>query len=341
MSRLWLVAPRRSGFFGRHIALRPPSSRCASAIQIVRPLEINRMASSQRVAFSGAKHSNYFWKIGRNKIKGLLTTTGGCRISGYIRRDTCRAKAKMAYSDEKIILVLRCCLLVLVVAGCRRTDTVNCWVTAIIDEFRQMPEESNSKRCVLSHARGLANMSVFKAGFISQRQRWAGVVVARTPHIIWPIIYRHWWCRLGSAGAQVTDFVIVLNNNSAAVQSIFPRRKRRHPACRGQRLPVRPRALSRQQLPFTLSQQEHRLLPVCRWKAQWSERNGNPISVTMANLLGRFDSKWDHSRHQGLHHYFTHFIAGRRGIETLSYERHDWSNLARSRLRESATRMMW
>ncbi|PYI97881.1 MAG: hypothetical protein DME98_06500 [Verrucomicrobia bacterium] len=26
MSRLWLVAPRRSGFFGRHIALSPPSA---------------------------------------------------------------------------------------------------------------------------------------------------------------------------------------------------------------------------------------------------------------------------------------------------------------------------
>jgi hypothetical protein len=37
MSRL--VAPRRSGFFGRHIALGPPSPRCASAIQIIRPLE--------------------------------------------------------------------------------------------------------------------------------------------------------------------------------------------------------------------------------------------------------------------------------------------------------------
>jgi hypothetical protein len=26
MSRLWLVAPRRSGFFGRHIAFGPPSA---------------------------------------------------------------------------------------------------------------------------------------------------------------------------------------------------------------------------------------------------------------------------------------------------------------------------
>jgi len=100
-------------------------------------------------------------------------------------------------------------------AGAAEQDTVN-HCAAIIREFRQIPERA-IPRDVLRHARGLAIMSVFKAGFIFSGKGGQGVLVART---------RHGWSgpsfiATGGAGwglqigAQVTDFVIVLNNDAA------------------------------------------------------------------------------------------------------------------------------
>ena len=105
--------------------------------------------------------------------------------------------------------------LALTKAGAAEQDTVN-HCAAIIREFRQIPERA-IPRDVLRHARGLAIMSVFKAGFIFSGKGGQGVVVART---------RHGWSgpsfiATGGAGwglqigAQVTDFVIVLNNDAA------------------------------------------------------------------------------------------------------------------------------
>jgi lipid-binding SYLF domain-containing protein len=73
---------------------------------------------------------------------------------------------------------------------------------------------------VLRQAKGLAIMSVVKAGFIFSAKGGQGVVVARTPHR-WsgPSFIATGGGGWGlQAGAQVTDFVIVLNND-AAVQA--------------------------------------------------------------------------------------------------------------------------
>ena len=119
---------------------------------------------------------------------------------------------------KKLFFVLAMLSLVLVMADAAEQDTVN-RCTAIIGEFRQMPEKA-IPRDVLSHARGLAIISVFKAGFIFSGKGGQGVVVARTPHG-WsgPSFIATGGAGWGlQAGAQVTDFVIVLNN-SAAVQA--------------------------------------------------------------------------------------------------------------------------
>jgi len=70
---------------------------------------------------------------------------------------------------------------------------------------------------VLRHSKGLAIMTVFKAGFIFSGKGGQGVVVARTGHG-WsgPSFIATGGAGWGlQIGAQVTDFVIVLNNDSA------------------------------------------------------------------------------------------------------------------------------
>ena len=105
-----------------------------------------------------------------------------------------------------------------VVADAAEQDTVN-RCAAIISQFQQMPEKA-IPRDVLRQAKGLAIMSVVKAGFIFSAKGGQGLVIARTP--------RGWsgpsFIATGGggwglqAGAQVTDFVMVLNND-AAVQA--------------------------------------------------------------------------------------------------------------------------
>src|SRR5438874_9653012 len=105
-----------------------------------------------------------------------------------------------------------------VMANAAEHDTVN-RCAAIIREFQQMPEKA-IPRDVLRHAEGLAIMSVVKAGFIFSAKGGQGVVIARTPHG-WsgPSFIATGGGGWGlQAGAQVTDFVIVLNND-AAVQA--------------------------------------------------------------------------------------------------------------------------
>ena len=87
----------------------------------------------------------------------------------------------------------------------------------ILRDFRTMPERQ-IPRSILRRARGLAVMSVLKAGFIFSGKGGDGVVVARTNG-------EHWsgpsFVGTGGAGwglqigAQVTDFVFVLNNRAA------------------------------------------------------------------------------------------------------------------------------
>lgn len=86
----------------------------------------------------------------------------------------------------------------------------------VIRDFRRMPEKTIPRE-VLRHARGLAIMTVVKAGFIFSGKAGHGVVVART---------RHGWSGpsfIGTGGAgwgaqigvQATDFIFVLNNHDA------------------------------------------------------------------------------------------------------------------------------
>lgn len=88
--------------------------------------------------------------------------------------------------------------------------------TEILRDFRQIPEGQIPPQ-ILSDARGLAIIRVLKIGFGVSGKGGQGVVVARTAH--------GWsgpsFIGLGGAGwglqagAQVTDFIFVLNNDAA------------------------------------------------------------------------------------------------------------------------------
>lgn len=86
----------------------------------------------------------------------------------------------------------------------------------IIERFQEIPE-SSIPPAVLKDAKGLAIMTVVKAGFVFSGKGGSGVVVART---------RRGWSgpsAIGTGGAgfglqigaQVTEFVIVLNTDAA------------------------------------------------------------------------------------------------------------------------------
>ena len=88
--------------------------------------------------------------------------------------------------------------------------------TEIIREFRHMPEQAIPKT-VLSHARGLAILKVINVGFGVSGKGGEGVVVARTGHG-WsgPSFIGTGGAGVGfQIGAEVTDFVFVLNNDDA------------------------------------------------------------------------------------------------------------------------------
>lgn len=116
---------------------------------------------------------------------------------------------------KKLFSVLMLFCISIVAANATEQDTVNRSANTI-GEFRHMPEKGIPAR-ILRHARGLAIISVVKAGFIFSGKAGEGVVVARTG--------RGWsgpsFIGTGGAGwgpqigAEVTDFVIVLNTERA------------------------------------------------------------------------------------------------------------------------------
>lgn len=86
----------------------------------------------------------------------------------------------------------------------------------IMRDFRHMPEQT-IPQTVLSEARGLAIIRVLKVGFGISGKGGQGVVVARTGNG-WsgPSFVGTGGAGVGfQIGAQVTDFVIVLNNRDA------------------------------------------------------------------------------------------------------------------------------
>src|SRR6266550_9109813 len=116
---------------------------------------------------------------------------------------------------NKLLSILAVLSLSLVTAGATEQDTVN-RCASIIRDFRQMPERG-IPRDVLRHSKGLAIMTVVKAGLIFSAKGGQGVVLARTGHG-WsgPSFIATGGAGWGpQIGAEVTDFVFVLNNNAA------------------------------------------------------------------------------------------------------------------------------
>jgi SH3 domain-containing YSC84-like protein 1 len=86
----------------------------------------------------------------------------------------------------------------------------------ILREFRSMPERQVPRK-VLRNAHGLAIMRVVKVGFVFSGKGGEGVVLARTDNG-WsgPSFIGTGGAGWGlQIGAQVTDFVFVLNNRDA------------------------------------------------------------------------------------------------------------------------------
>lgn len=116
---------------------------------------------------------------------------------------------------KKLFSILAILSLSFTAASATEQDTVD-RSAVIIREFRHMPEKS-IPASIIRHARGLAIMSVVKAGFIFSGKVGEGVVVARTGHG-WsgPSFIGTGGAGWGlQIGAEVTDFVIVLNNEAA------------------------------------------------------------------------------------------------------------------------------
>ena len=114
---------------------------------------------------------------------------------------------------KKLFSILTIVPLALVSARAATEQEIVDHSASIIREFRALPEHQ-IPRSVLRHARGLAVMSVVKAGFIFSGKGGHGVVVARTGHG-WsgPSFVGTGGAGWGlQIGAEMTDFVIVLNN---------------------------------------------------------------------------------------------------------------------------------
>jgi SH3 domain-containing YSC84-like protein 1 len=116
---------------------------------------------------------------------------------------------------KKLLVLLGLFALAGTAAQADERDTVK-RCAEILREFRSMPERQ-VPRAVLRNARGLAIMRVVKVGFVFSGKGGEGVVIARTgngwsgPSFI-GTGGAGWGLQIG---AQVTDFVFILNNRDA------------------------------------------------------------------------------------------------------------------------------
>lgn len=93
----------------------------------------------------------------------------------------------------------------------------------ILESFLANPEQPESAlnaipKAVLQHARGLAVFQVLKAGFVFSGKAGSGIVIARLPDGSWsaPSCIATGGVGWGlQIGADITDFVIVLNSEDA------------------------------------------------------------------------------------------------------------------------------
>jgi lipid-binding SYLF domain-containing protein len=123
---------------------------------------------------------------------------------------------KVQYAMKKLFTVIVISSLALIAAGYADEQGTVDHSASIIRDFRNV-QEKRIPRHVLRNAKGLAIITVVKAGFIFSGKAGHGVVVARTGHG-WsgPSFVGTGGAGFGfQAGAQATDFVFVLNNNAA------------------------------------------------------------------------------------------------------------------------------
>ena len=117
---------------------------------------------------------------------------------------------------KKIIVLLVTCILSLATAGAATEQEIVNQSASILRDFRRMPEKGIPAR-VLRRAKGLAILTVVKVGFGVSGKGGQGVVVARTgggwsgPSFV-GTGGAGWGPQIG---AQITDFVFVLNSNAA------------------------------------------------------------------------------------------------------------------------------
>lgn len=117
---------------------------------------------------------------------------------------------------KKLVWLLFASALVIATAGAVTQQEIVDRSAEILRGFRAMPEKDIPRR-VLGDARGLAIMSVLKVGLGISGQGGQGVVVARTGHG-WsgPSFIGTGGAGYGfQIGAQITEFVFVLNTDAA------------------------------------------------------------------------------------------------------------------------------
>lgn len=123
---------------------------------------------------------------------------------------------ELAISMKTFCVFLITCTLTLATAGAATEQEVVNQSASILRDFRRIPEKGIPLR-VMRDAKGLAIVTVLKVGFGVSGKGGQGVVVARTG--------RGWsgpsFVGTGGAGwgaqigAEITDFVFVLNTNAA------------------------------------------------------------------------------------------------------------------------------
>lgn len=116
---------------------------------------------------------------------------------------------------NRLFVILTILSLPLITVSATEQETVD-RCAEIVRDFRHMPEKGIPGD-ILRHAKGIAVISVLKAGFIFSGKLGRGVVLARTEEG-WtgPSFIATGGAGWGfQIGAQVTDYVFVLNNNAA------------------------------------------------------------------------------------------------------------------------------
>ena len=123
---------------------------------------------------------------------------------------------ELIVSMKAFCVLLITCVLSLATAGAASEQEVVNQSAAILRDFRRMPEKGIPAR-IMRDAKGLAIITVLKVGFGVSGKGGQGVVVARTgggwsgPSFV-GTGGAGWGAQIG---AEITDFVFVLNTNAA------------------------------------------------------------------------------------------------------------------------------